>query len=414
MPRFEEAGFLPLFREAYRESFSSADALIFIGACGIAVREIAPYLASKKTDPAVLCIDEKMQFVIPLLSGHIGGANDLARRLAAALGASAVITTATDVNGKFAADAWAAKNECAISSMLLVKKVAAEILERDVPLVSDFPIKGVLPGGIVEKTHGALGIVIGYRTKEPFAESLRLTPKVLHVGIGCRRGTAQETIEAAVAAVLSAHQLDPSAVKGVYSIDLKQQEAGLLAACAKHNWPTVFYTAEELRSIPGEFTDSPFVQEMTGVGNVCERAAMRGAEKLLVKKTAVDGVTVAASIGEDPACVYKTLVTQGNSKNYFVFVIPVAAELDLKAAARSVGEKSVAMIHVADINKVTGYVRGGCSPVGMKKQYTTVFDESVLSQPKVYVSGGRIGTQVCCAPADLIKAARATTAKIIF
>ncbi len=97
---------------------------------------------------------------------------------------------------------------------------------------------------------------------------------------------------------------------------------------------------------------------------------------------AVDGVTVAASIGEDPACVYKTLVTQGSSKNYFVFVIPVAAELDLKAAARSVGEKSVAMIHVADINKVTGYVRGGCSPVGMKKQYRTVFDESVLTQQK--------------------------------
>ena len=103
---------------------------------------------------------------------------------------------------------------------------------------------------------------------------------------------------------------------------------------------------------------------------------------------AVDGVTVAASIGE--------------------------AELDLKAAARSVGEKSVAMIHVADINKVTGYVRGGCSPVGMKKQYRTVFDESVLTQQKVYVSGGRIGTQVCCAPADLIRAARAATAKIIF
>ena len=127
-----------------------------------------------------------------------------------------------------------------------------------------------------------------------------------------------------------------------------------------------------------------------------------------------DGVTVAQSIGADPACVYKTLVTQGASRNYFVFVIPVAAELDLKAAARSVGEKSVAMIHVADINKVTGYIRGGCSPVGMKKQYVTVFDESVLTQEKVYVSAGRIGTQICCAPADLIKAARATTAKIIF
>ena len=152
------------------------------------------------------------------------------------------------------------------------------------------------------------------------------------------------------------------------------------------------------------------------MGKEAKTNAMRILERAKVAYTAheypheegvaVDGVTVAASMGEDPACVYKTLVTQGASRNYFVFVIPVAAELDLKAAARSVGEKSVAMI--------TGYVRGGCSPVGMKKQYTTVFDESVLSQPKVYVSGGRIGTQVCCAAADLIKAARATTAKIIF
>ena len=128
----------------------------------------------------------------------------------------------------------------------------------------------------------------------------------------------------------------------------------------------------------------------------------------------IDGMQIVEKLNLKPEQVYKTLVTQGSSKNYFVFVIPVAAELDLKAAARSVGEKSVAMIHVADINKVTGYVRGGCSPVGMKKQYKTVFDESVLTQEKVYVSGGRIGTQVCCAPADLIRAARAITAKIIF
>ena len=127
---------------------------------------------------------------------------------------------------------------------------------------------------------------------------------------------------------------------------------------------------------------------------------------------AVDGVTVARSLGEDPACVFKTLVTQGASRNYFVFVIPAAAELDLKAAARSVGEKSVAMIHVADINKVTGYIRGGCSPVGMKKQYVTVFDESALRQQKIYVSAGRIGLQVCCAPAALIRAARASTAPL--
>lgn len=128
---------------------------------------------------------------------------------------------------------------------------------------------------------------------------------------------------------------------------------------------------------------------------------------------AVDGVTVAKSIGEDPACVYKTLVTQGASKNYFVFVIPVAAELDLKAAARSVGEKSVAMIHVADINKVTGYIRGGCSPVGMKKQYPTVFHSSVSDFDTVYVSGGKIGVQVELAPKDLLALLRADTADLI-
>ena len=129
---------------------------------------------------------------------------------------------------------------------------------------------------------------------------------------------------------------------------------------------------------------------------------------------AVDGANVARLTGQDPAKVFKTLVTQGADRNYYVFVVPVLAELDLKKAAKAAGVKSVAMIHVADINKVTGYIRGGCSPVGMKKQYRTVFDESVLTQQKVYVSGGRIGTQVCCAPADLIRAARADTAKIIF
>ena len=128
----------------------------------------------------------------------------------------------------------------------------------------------------------------------------------------------------------------------------------------------------------------------------------------------VDGVSVATKMGMDVNKVYKTLVTQGKGGGFFVFVIPVARELDLKKAARAAGEKSVEMIPVKEINRHTGYIRGGCSPVGMKKQYRTVFDESVLTQQKVYVSGGRIGTQVCCAPADLIRAARSATAKIIF
>lgn len=158
------------------------------------------------------------------------------------------------------------------------------------------------------------------------------------------------------------------------------------------------------------------------MGKEAKTNAMRFLEKEKVPYTAheyphkegvaVDGVTVAEAMGENPAAVFKTLVTQGAGKAFFVFVIPVAAELDLKAAARAVGEKSVSMLHVADLLKTTGYVRGGCSPVGMKKQYRTVFDASALQQEKIYVSGGRIGVQVCCAPQELIRAARATTAAI--
>jgi len=128
---------------------------------------------------------------------------------------------------------------------------------------------------------------------------------------------------------------------------------------------------------------------------------------------AIDGVSVAAKLGQDPARVYKTLVTQGASRNYFVFVIPVQAELDLKKAAKSVGEKSVAMIHVADINKVTGYIRGGCSPLGMKKAFRTVLDESARALETMCVSGGKIGCQIELAPGALCRLARADYADIV-
>lgn len=130
-------------------------------------------------------------------------------------------------------------------------------------------------------------------------------------------------------------------------------------------------------------------------------------------KEAVDGVTVAASLQLDVRQVFKTLVTRGASKNYYVFVVPVAEELDLKKCARAVGEKSVEMIHVKELLPLTGYVRGGCSPVGMKKPFVTVFHESVLEIPTVYVSAGRIGFQIQVAPADLIGLIGGKTADII-
>ena len=127
----------------------------------------------------------------------------------------------------------------------------------------------------------------------------------------------------------------------------------------------------------------------------------------------VDGIQVADMLGLPREKMYKTLVTVGNSKNYFVFVIPVAEELDLKAAARSVGEKSVEMIHVKDINAVTGYIRGGCTAIGMKRQYVTRIDSSAGGLPEVIVSGGRIGSQLVLAPEDLARAAKAEFADVV-
>ena len=295
MERFSELGFLPIQKSVYGREFSQKDALIFVGAAGIAVREIAPYVRDKKTDPAVLCIDERARFVIPLLSGHIGGANRLAMQLSAALGAIAVITTATDVNGKFAVDEFAARNGCAISDMQLAKQFAAEILERDLPLLSAFPIGTALPGGVVPGTGGDLGVYIGCDLKSPFSKTLRLIPKKLRVGVGCRRGTSEAAIEAAIREVFAENRLDLRAVSGVFSIDLKKDEPGLLAACRENGWPVRFYTAEQLRAVPGEFTKSSFVSSVTGVDNVCERAALLGAETLLVRKAAQSGVTVAVA-----------------------------------------------------------------------------------------------------------------------
>ena len=128
---------------------------------------------------------------------------------------------------------------------------------------------------------------------------------------------------------------------------------------------------------------------------------------------AVDGVTVAKLTGIAEEKIYKTLVARGASKNIYVFVIPVAEELDLKKAAKAVGEKSIAMIHVSEINAITGYIRGGCSPIGMKKQFRTVYNSSIEVLETVLVSAGKIGYQIEIAPQDLIKMTRGQTADII-
>jgi len=127
----------------------------------------------------------------------------------------------------------------------------------------------------------------------------------------------------------------------------------------------------------------------------------------------IDAIKIADQLGQPYEKLYKTLVTQGSSKNFFVFVIPIAIELDLKKAAKSVGEKSVAMIHVKDIKDITGYIRGGCTSIGMKKQFVTRVDVSAETMPVMIVSGGRLGSQIELKPEDLLKAANGHYAELL-
>lgn len=296
--RLEQSDFEAIPRPSsafYGEQFSWANAMIFISSCGVAVREIAPHIQDKRTDPAVLVIDELGSFIIPLLSGHIGGANDLAKALAAALNATAVITTATDINNRFSVDAWAVKKGYVIGNLKTAKAVSAAILEGNVPISSDFTVAAALPNGLIHGEAGKIGIYVGYQKKAIYGQTLHIFPPVLHVGIGCRKGASAQTIGQAVAAVLEEHHLDRRSVKCVASIDLKANEPGLTEFAKKNNWELHCYSAEQLMELRGEYTASSFVQRIAGVDTVCERAAMMGADHLIVKKTAINGVTVAVA-----------------------------------------------------------------------------------------------------------------------
>lgn len=277
-------------------AFREAEGLIFVSACGIAVRAVAPYLRSKHTDPAVVAVDEGGRFAVALLSGHTGGANRLAQEVAAVAGGEAVVTTATDRAGLVAIDDWAAKNGWRLEKPEKVKAVSAALVAgRIVSFQSDFPVRGPLPRGY---RPGETSPALRFTMSAAPSEALKVLPPALWVGIGCRRGAGQEQIAAAVDAALAAGGLSPLAVAGAATIHIKKDEPGLRAFCKERGWPLRSFAPEELAAQPGRFTPSAFVRETTGVDNVCERAAVAasGGGGLLVKKTVLDGVTAAVAV----------------------------------------------------------------------------------------------------------------------
>lgn len=307
--RYDRAGDISLRKTALsrfaQQAMVDCDLLIFIGAAGIAVRAAAPYLSGKAFDPAVLVLDENGRFVISLLSGHLGGANEYTRRLADALGAQAVITTATDGRGVFAVDAWARAQNLLVLETARIREVSAALLRGErVGFRCEGEIEGRIPPGLETRGDYPVGISVGFDTAaEPFACTLHLVPRAVHIGIGCRRGASAEAIGAAVKAALGQARLPSGALRQAATIDRKADEPGLAAFCAAAGLPLQIFTAEALAAAPGAFTPSEFVLNTVGVDNVCERAAVCSAKGgLLLRKTAKNGATAALAAEKWKIC----------------------------------------------------------------------------------------------------------------
>lgn len=278
---------------AWRES----PALVYVGAAGIAVRAIAPHVRCKAADPAVVVVDEAGTFAVSLLSGHLGGANDLTRRIAALCGAAPVITTATDARGLFAVDEWARRQNCRVQNPEAILPFSAKVLSgKTASIYSPWPISGQLPDHVAlaaaEENCDAL---LTLRRKS--GNALRLTPAIAVLGVGCRKGTPQTALEWAFAELLEDSGLSSLAFFKVCSIDLKREEPGLLSFCRNRGLALETFSARALRTAEGNFTASAFVQGVTGVDNVCERSAVLGSGgELLVKKQTGEGVTMAVAL----------------------------------------------------------------------------------------------------------------------
>jgi len=313
--------FVPSLEKKVEESFKTCDGILFIGATGIAVRSIAPYIKSKYTDPAVVVVDEKGNYCISLLSGHIGGGNALTKQIASLIGATPVITTATDINDCFAVDVYAKEKNLFMTPVAMCKEISATLLKKEKVMVkSEFPIVSDLPPSMVLERNGVAenkkesiekcpGIYFAlFSETEKEDNILYLVPKVLTIGIGCRKGASYEKIENAVVQSLkklgarnqkSVSQMLQSTIQ-IASIDVKKEEVGICQFVGKYHLPFITFPAEELNALKGTFTHSDFVEQTVGVDNVCERAALKacGSGKTIMKKEAYDGVTVAIAMSD--------------------------------------------------------------------------------------------------------------------
>lgn len=280
------------------ERFYNVEAIIFIGAIGITVRLISKFLKDKFTDPAIISLDEAGEFVIPILSGHVGGANELSRKIASLLGATPVITTATDVRKLWAVDEWAVNNKLTITDRKLAKDISAAVLnDKRIGLFSDYKFDKKLPKYITLNEEQDINVCVTTSKTQHFTNNpcLRLIPSNIVLGVGCKKDTDPEHMINSLETFLQKHNIDKKAIEKIVSIDIKKKEKAIIELAKKLGVEFTTFTSEELLKAEGEFTSSSFVRSMVGVDNVCERSASLVYNNIIIRKESYGGITFAAS-----------------------------------------------------------------------------------------------------------------------
>ncbi|MCR5734303.1 MAG: cobalamin biosynthesis protein [Lachnospiraceae bacterium] len=269
-----------------KKQFEEHNAVIFVGAMGIAVRAISSFAKDKLSDSPVIVIDDLGRYVIPVIGGHAGGANKLATVISKLIDAQAVITTSTDSHAAFSADVFAKENSLKICNREGIKKVSAKAIEGKPVTIS---IKDYPPDKKVD-------IIVANETDKEY--DLLLMPKRYTVGIGMKKGLDKKTAEEFLFDVLKANDIDISDVYAFASIDVKEDEEALNYLKDRYSIPLITFDAGLLNRLKGEFDSSEFVKKTVGVDNVCERAAVLAAgtnSELIVGKQAGNGMTVAVA-----------------------------------------------------------------------------------------------------------------------
>ncbi|MEE4165384.1 MAG: cobalamin biosynthesis protein [Desulfocapsaceae bacterium] len=280
------------------------DGIICVMAAGIVVRCISPLCRSKLTDPAIVVVDEQCTFAISLLSGHIGGANRIALEIEKSCGARAVITTASDISGHTSVDLWARDNALIIANPEKLAAVSARLLNRGLlSIYQDYPYQNVFPEDFRKSSERSTADIIVSVNNSVEGACLHLVPQVLSVGFGCRRGAAVSDFDDALKDITSRYDIHVGAIANIASIDLKNDEAGLLEFAEKHHWPVKFFTKEQINAICPAGVNTHIFNKV-GVYGVCEPAAILAAThkeipgRLLIGKIKWQKITAAIAAQE--------------------------------------------------------------------------------------------------------------------